>query len=238
MSKKSSFKEFYDKYQVWLNVLLIFVVGLLLVWVAFIFMNIWTNHGETAQVPNVTQRDFYDARNLLENYGFEVDVDSVFDPHIKPGQVIDQSPKPQEVVKAGRTIYLKINSYYPEMKSVDDNLLHISSIQAQRTLQSMGFTRIIVKTMPGENDDEVIDIRYNGRKLRHGTKVPVTAEVTIYVSKAPQSDAGIEVEDMSSGEVSDTMPTSNPKQEITDVNIEPQSLEPTTHAEPVEPVDE
>lgn len=238
MNKNSKFKGFYDKYQVWLNVILIFIVGLLLVWVAFVFMDIWTNHGETAQVPNVTQRDFYDARNLLENYGFEVDVDSVFDPHIKPGQVIDQSPKPQEVVKAGRTVYLKINSFYPEMKSVDDNLLHISSIQAQRTLQSMGFTRIIVKTMPGENDDEVIDIRYNGRKLSHGTKVPVTAEVAIYVSKAPHLEDENGVEDMNSGEVTDTMPTSNPKKVIPDANIEPQPIEPTNRVEPVEPIQE
>lgn len=231
MSNNLSFKKIYDRYQVWLNAILIAVVGLLLVWFAFVFMDIWTHHGETAQVPNVTQRNFYEARNILEDSGFDVEVDSIFDPHIKHGLVVDQSPKPNEVVKAGRTVYLKINSFYPEMKIVDDNLLHISSLQAQRTLQSMGFTRIIVKTIVGENDDEVVDIRYDGRKLKSGTKVPVTAEVTIYVSKVPQMQADDEVEELLLTEEADSTSAPLPQQETPIEVDEPQLSEPNEPAE-------
>lgn len=231
MSNNLSFKKFYDRYQVWLNAILISVVGLLLMWFAFVFMDIWTHHGETAQVPNVTQRNFYEARNILEDIGFDIEVDSMFDPHIKHGLVVDQSPKPNEVVKAGRTVYLKINSFYPEMKTVDDNLLHISSLQAQRTLQAMGFTRIIMKTTIGENDDEVVDIRYDGRKLKSGTKVPVTAEVTIFVSKVPQMEADDEVEDLPLTEGVDSASTTLPQQETPIGVDEPQMPEPNEHAE-------
>lgn len=236
MSGNTSFKEFYYRYQVWLNVILIAVVGMVLVWGAFVFMDIWTKHGETSQVPNVGHRNFYEARAILEDEGFKVEVDSIFDPHVKHGQVIDQSPKPGEVVKYGRTVYLKINSFFPEMKSVDDNLLHISSIQAQRALQSMGFTRIIVKTMPGDNDDEVIDIRYDGRKLKRGTKVPVTSEVTLYVTRPRQleADALAEAEDLPQEDKRDSVAG---KESQTDLPVEVKTEEPqpsVTDAEPAE----
>ena len=87
-------------------------------------------------------------------------------------------------MKYGRTVYLKINSFYPQMKPVDDRLMHMSSLEAKKKLEAYGFTRIVIDTIPGENDDEVVEIRYNGKKLEKGDSTPITAEVRMVVIKA------------------------------------------------------
>ncbi len=177
-------RTFYKKHQVWVNLLLILVIAVCLFGLTIKFLDVWTKHGKTAVMPNVIGLDFFNARDILEAQDFEIAIDSIYDLKAKHGQVLDQSPKEKEIVKYGRMVYLKINSFYPEMKVVDDNLLHISSIQSMKMLQAMGFTKIKIYTIPGDNDDEVIDIKYNGRSLKNGEKTPVTADVVMIVTKS------------------------------------------------------
>lgn len=186
--ENTSFKKFYEKHQVWLNLLLVPIVALTLFWLTIQFLDYWTNHGKTTEMPNVVGLDYYKARDILESKKFEVEVDSIYNTQVKYGQVLDQSPKEKEVVKFGRTVYLKINSFYPEMKEVRDDLLHISSIQATKILESMGITRIKIKTVVGDNDDEVIDIKYKGRRVTKGTKIPVTGEIELTVTDNPNNE--------------------------------------------------
>lgn len=228
----SFFKRFYDRYQVWINLVIIPIVGVLVFWLLIQFMDFWTHHGETAKMPNVEKKNYYEALSILESKGFEVEVDSIFDLKIKHGQVVDQSPKPNEVVKYGRTVYLKINSFFPEMKKVDDKLLHISSVQAQKTLQSMGFTRIVVKYINGANEDEVVKIKYNGKEYKKGEKVPVTAEVEITVTKAKEETYSVDEarRQVKIREQLITEPSDNPTEETS--VIEPQTNEPQVVEEP------
>ena len=186
--ENTSFKKFYEKHQVWLNLLLVPIVALTLFWLTIQFLDYWTNHGKTTEMPNVVGLDYYKARDILESKKFEVEVDSIYNTQVKYGQVLDQSPKEKEVVKFGRTVYLKINSFYPEMKEIRDDLLHISSIQATKILESMGITRIKIKTVVGDNDDEVIDIKYKGRRVTKGTKIPVTGEIELTVTDNPNKE--------------------------------------------------
>ncbi len=186
--ENTSFKKFYEKHQVWLNLLLVPIVALTLFWLTIQFLDYWTNHGKTTEMPNVVGLDYYKARDILESKKFEVEVDSIYNTQVKYGQVLDQSPKEKEVVKFGRTVYLKINSFYPEMKEIRDDLLHISSIQATKILESMGITRIKIKTVVGDNDDEVIDIKYKGRRVTKGTKIPVTGEIELTVTDNPNNE--------------------------------------------------
>ena len=229
--------RFYDRFQVWINLIIIPLVAVLVFWLLIQFMDYWTHHGETAKMPNVEKKDYYEALTILENMGFEVEVDSIFDPQIKHGQVVDQSPKQNEVVKYGRTVYLKINSFFPEMKKVDDKLLHISSVQAQKTLQSMGFTRIVVKYVNGANENEVVKIRYNGREYRNGDKVPVTAEVELTVTKGKEESYTVdearrqvknhEIQNADSGSVNLSDPILDNSGELTSPPIAEPQQDPT-----------
>lgn len=184
MSLTSGLKKFYNICQVWINLLLVAAISFGLFWGTIKFLDYWTNHGQTTEMPSVVDLDFNKARDILESKGFSILVDSIYNTQVKYGQVLDQKPKEGEIVKYGRTVYLKINSFYPQMKPVDDRLMHMSSLEAKKKLEAYGFTRIVIDTIPGENDDEVVEIRYNGKKLEKGDSTPITAEVRMVVIKA------------------------------------------------------
>lgn len=186
MSKsKFSFKDFYEKRQVWIHLLLVAIVAVVLGWLSVLFMDFWTNHGRVEIVPNVVGLNYKNASDILEAKDFEVEIDSIYDKQAKYGQVLAQSPKANEVVKYGRTIYLKINSTYPEIVAINEDLLHVSSMQAQNMLVALGFSRIRINEIVGDNDDEVVDVRSNGRQITVGAKLPVTSEIVLTVTYTP-----------------------------------------------------
>ena len=79
------------------------------------------------------------------------------------------------------------------MKVVNsERLLHISSMQAQNLLQAMGFTRIKIKEVVGDNDDEVIEVNYKGRRLDSSMKIPISAELVLVVTFNPNKDTEID----------------------------------------------
>lgn len=182
MSFISGLKKFYNVCQVWINLLLVPIVAVGLFWGTIKFLDYWTNHGKTTNMPNVVDLDFYKARDILETKGFEIIIDSIYDTNSKHGQVLDQTPKEGEEVKYGRIVYLKINSFYPQMKEVLP-IVHSSSFEARKKLEAYGYPRIIIDTVPGDNHDEVIEVKYNGRTLKPGEKAPITAEVRMVVVK-------------------------------------------------------
>ncbi len=190
MSFYSGLKKFYDICQVWINLLLMIVVVFGLFWTTVKFLDYWTNHGKTTEMPGVIDLDYYKARDILESKGFNIIVDSIYDTQAEYGQVLDQKPKAQEIVKHGRWVYLKINSFYPQMKEVDMKLYDLSASEAKRRLEANGYTRVVIDTVAGENDEEVISIKYNGRKLGKGEKAPVTAEVVLTMTQA--NDLGLD----------------------------------------------
>ena len=102
--------------------------------------------------------------------------------------MLDQSPKENEIVKYGRVVYLKINSFYPQLEIIDiDKLLHVSPIQAQNMLQALGFSNIKISEEVGDNDDEVIDVKCNGRSISKNEKVPITSEIILTVTYNPNN---------------------------------------------------
>lgn len=185
MGKNSSFGAFYDKYQVWIHCLLVIVASIILCWLSVLFMDFWTNHGKVEIVPNVVGLNYVNAQDILEAKDFDVEIDSIYDKQAKYGQVLAQSPKADELVKYGRTIYLKINSTHPEVVEINEDLLHVSSMQAQNMLVALGFSRIKIHEIVGENDDEVVDAKSNGSQVVVGTKLPVTAEIVLTVTYTP-----------------------------------------------------
>lgn len=186
---KTTFKEYYKKHQIWLTLVFVGIATLIILFLSGLFMSIWTHHGKTEIVPSVVGLNYFDAKEILESKSFEVDVDSIYDKQAQSGQVLNQSPCENEEVKYGRTIYLKINSFYPEMKELDINqLLHISSTQALNLLQAMGFSSVDIVKKEGENDDEVIAVKCNGQTLNDVIKIPVTTEIVLTVSYNRNAD--------------------------------------------------
>ena len=193
MSKdNTTSKSFYDKYQVLIHAVLILFAAGVICWLSVLFMDFWTHHGKTKVVPDVVGKDYIEAINILQDEDFEVEIDSIYDREAKYGQVLAQSPSQNEVVKYGRTIYLKINSTHPEIVEFTEEFLHISSMHARNMLEALGFSNIKIKEIIGNNDDEVIEVKSNGSPVGIGTRLPVTAEIVLTVTYAPNESMYID----------------------------------------------
>ena len=105
--------------KVFLHIGIMIIVAVAIGWLAMLWLDVWTRHGDTITVPSVKTLSFGEASVRLEQDGLvAVLSDSVYDKSTKPGTVIDQNPKVGTVVKEGREIYLTINAFSPKMISL------------------------------------------------------------------------------------------------------------------------
>lgn len=165
----------------WVNIIAMVVVFCLLIFVVLKGLDIYTQHGETVVVPDVKGMTENEAGMLLRNHGFEYQVtDSSYMKNALPGSILDQNPAGGMKVKSGRVIYVTINSLSIPTRVVPDVADNSSLRQAQAKLMAVGFKLNVEEYVPGEKD-WVYGVKYNGRELRSGEKVPAGATLTILV---------------------------------------------------------
>lgn len=96
------------------------------------------------------------------------------------GIVLDVNPGIGQKVKEGRTIYLTINTLSIPLRTVPDVADNSSLRQAQAKVLAAGFKLTEIQLMNGEKD-WVYGIKYQGRSLNAGDKVPLGAALTLMV---------------------------------------------------------
>ena len=93
------------------------IIAIIIVW--SIAMNIITRHGTHREVPDFMGVKITDVEQVAKKRGFKiVIVDSLFVPAYEGGIVLDQLPKGGAEVKAGRKVYVTINSFRQKMVKV------------------------------------------------------------------------------------------------------------------------
>lgn len=178
------FKNFWQRHPILSNVIIMIVAIPVMVYIGLIFVDLWTHHGAKTVVPNVKGLTYAEATDVLGEADLETVIsDSIFDLSKRPGQVVDVYPKPGAVVKPGREVYLTIVSFTPQQFVVDVPLTDISSKQAMSYLNSHGIRAIRIVTVPGEFNDLVMQIKADGKPIKFGDKIPVTASVELIVSR-------------------------------------------------------
>ncbi len=180
---------FYQRHPILSHLMLIAVSAVFLALLALLFLDIWTDHGKTATVPDVKGVPYTTAAKLLQENGLGIEVsDSVYDSSTVPGTVTESWPRPRTTVKPGRTVYVTINALSPRQVTVNIPLSDISSRQAIAYLEGLGLKNIRTEYVAGKFDDLVKGVYYNGRQLGNGSVIPVTASVTVVVSRAVAED--------------------------------------------------
>ncbi len=178
-NSKNNNRPFWQK--VVLNLLAMFAICVGLFLITAYWLDLWTHHGAEITVPNVKGMSYDDARALLEDQDFEVVLqDSVYEEKIKPGTVIEMSPRDSAVVKPGRTVYLTINAFYPRTIAMPV-LTDISERQAMIVLEGYGFKNVSVHRVPSEYDGLVFGVMVNGKRVKPGSRVPLTAKILLEV---------------------------------------------------------
>lgn len=99
---------------------------------------IFNRNREVLPVPDVVNMTVVEAQAALEEKGFEVELEERYGNAVKPGTVMEQSPKAGEKRKQGSTIYLTISKGV-ELKTVPE-IIGMSLSKAENLLKDEGYT--------------------------------------------------------------------------------------------------
>lgn len=157
-------------------------------WVALVWLDSWTGHGKYEVVPDVKGLSYQKADEILKSSGLYAELsDSVYNDTAAPGEVMEQIPRPNDKVKANRTIYLTINAFSPKSVIIP-SISGLSVRQARAELESRGLRHIQIRYVPSEYKDLALSVKFNGLELKSGTKVPITATLTLEVGEGYSDD--------------------------------------------------
>ena len=165
------------------------VGGIALIYLVFffVFLPLYTNHGEEVVVPDVTRMTLNNATEKLEgtDLRFEV-VDSLYDSELEPLAVISQDPVPNSRVKPGRRIYLTINKTVPPLVKFP-NIVGVSQYQAKLRLEGSSLSVGKMEYVPHQYANLVISVSYKGNKIKEGDPLPKFAKIDLTIGKGTGS---------------------------------------------------
>lgn len=179
--KLKEFFSFKSNRVFWLNIIGMCLFVLAVVYAALKGIDIYTRHGESISVPNVKGMAADNAiRTLAQSKLVAVVVDSTYVPDVPFGAVVDQSPLQGARVKDGRQVYLTVCTNRMPTRAIPDVIDNSSLREAQARLQAAGFKLTDNEYVSGDKD-WVYGLRYRGRELTPGEKIPVGSTVTLIV---------------------------------------------------------
>jgi len=120
-SGKSGFLNFIISKKFFVSLAIAGVILIVLFFVLFKFLDVFTRHGEELKVPNFYGKTInqIDSLGFTDNFDFFV-IDSMYSDEAKKGSVMIQNPIPGSMVKKGRNVYFTIVASTPEMVYMPD----------------------------------------------------------------------------------------------------------------------
>ncbi|MBU6262011.1 MAG: PASTA domain-containing protein [Bacteroidetes bacterium] len=165
----------------WQNILIGIGFLFFLLIVFFLSLGWITGYGKTAKVVSVVGQSYVAAQQQLEKEGFEVVIlDSIYVDSIAKLAVIRQTPEADEIVKAGRTIYLTINRMVPPQVEMP-SLVGFSLKSAELYLQSLQLKLGAVTYKPDFARNAVLDQLFNGVPIAQGVKIPLGSTIGLVI---------------------------------------------------------
>jgi beta-lactam-binding protein with PASTA domain len=141
-----------------------------------------TNHGEEITVPSVAKLTVEQAEEKLDAADLEyVLLDTTdYNPDYPKFSVVKQDPLAGAKVKAGRKIYIKINSSGFTAVRIP-NLIEQTLRQAEPSLKSIGLEVGEITYKPYIGKDMVLEMSQNGKELKPGDKVLKSSKIDLVV---------------------------------------------------------
>lgn len=161
-----------------LVIVLLLCAGLYILF--FISLRWITHHGEEVKIPNVTGKSMGEATSLLDAMGFDVYVDSTYDPKQPQFAVLNQTPDIGSVVKIGRTVFLTVNKALPPQTPMP-NLISLSYRSAEMILRN---NKLIVGDTTYKPDiaaGAILQQLYMGKDIKAGQMVPEGSKISLVI---------------------------------------------------------
>ncbi len=174
--------QFITKRPLWINLLAGLVLMVVLLFILSIFLGPLTRHGKNKNVPNVMGKSFEEAKKILNNSGFDVEVqDSIYSDTIAKGSVLRQVPDGDAPVKISRTVYLTINRQVPPVVEMP-NLKDFSLRNAELQLRNMGLRIGDTSYVHDFAKNTVQEQNYKGAPIAPGTKIQQGSAIDLVLS--------------------------------------------------------
>ena len=146
-----------------------------------VVMPLYVQLGDEMELPDVTEMTVEIASSELESKGFSVVIaDSVFDPNLPKGTIVEQNPYPFTRVKKGRNVYLIVS--IGKKPIIMPNLFYKSPRDAELILRSYGLQ---LRSTNYEYNDMAVEGVVIGQSFPQGQKVRRETPIDITVSLGP-----------------------------------------------------
>lgn len=173
-SRKGGFGEYIAKLKqspvVYHAVLIVVVIVAILI-LSSILMGVITRHGTHRKVPDFTGVKLADVELMAKKKGFKIIInDSLFVPAYEGGIVLDQLPKSGAEVKAGRKVYVTINSFRQKMVKVPyvagrslrqaKNMLEVAGLGIEKLVyeEDIATNYVLAQVVDGREMSEESDV--------------------------------------------------------------------------------
>lgn len=161
-----------------LNLLAIAGVCVVFYFLFFAMLGQITSHGEEIKVPDIIGKTLNAGESQLKKMGFDIQIDSAYDPSLKALTILGQEPEVGEIVKPGRTIFLTVNKTEPP-KTPMPNLNGLSLRSAIMILGSSKLKLGDTTYRPDIAQGAVLDQLYNGQIIRPGQMIPQGSTISL-----------------------------------------------------------
>lgn len=167
-----------------LSALLIVYLGIY--WGLQAWLDSTTSHGQEVTVPNLMGKNSNNAEGLLTGTSLKYEVlDSIYDPTLVEGTIIQQDPRPTAVtgvkVKEGRKIKLRVSK--KTMLIEMPNLVDKSQRFAEGVLRNRDFRYSLEYKPSREAHGAVLEQHYKGSKIAPGKKIPIGSKIKLVIGR-------------------------------------------------------
>ncbi|GGW22896.1 PASTA domain-containing protein [Arenibacter certesii] len=165
------------------------LVLVLVVFGAMQWLKKTTNHGQFVEVPDLAGLSVTETRSLIDKSGLRFSVlDSAnYNPSYPRFSIIDQNPLAGSKVKEGRKIYITVNpSGYK--KVTIPNIIQVTQRNASSMLKAVGLDVERVTYIDELGKDMVYQIKYKGKYIKPGDKLPKTSKIELVCGNGNISD--------------------------------------------------
>ncbi len=184
-------KEFLKSKYFFIQLLLAAFLAIAILWLALKFLDIYTLHSRTIEVPDLERLDKEDAQTVLDDNNLNYNIrDSIYDADREKGTVAAQDPAAGNEVKRGRTIYLTTVAELPEMVTMPE-LTDLSLRQAIAILDNHGLKVGELEYVSNIAKNAVIEQKYKDgaiepeTKLEKGTPIDLVLGDGLSAEKVP-----------------------------------------------------
>ncbi len=147
-----------------------------------IYLPIYTNHGETVSVPDLSGYTYSEATEILESSGlqYEVSSDSGFSTDHPALGILKQIPEANSQVKSDRKIYLTLNARNAPVIKIP-NLMNMPLKNVQEILSNLGLERGEIIYVPDIGTNVVLELRYQGNTIQEGYGIAKGSRIDLVV---------------------------------------------------------